>query len=220
VTPVTDGGGPDEVAAGAVFEAYRAGRLPLDERGVGFLVGRALGARGPVAFDVGAEGRLSAAFEPTADVLVDGDDPEAAVVVGAGEDGLASRDALYDALGRALVLRQAPATESAAALARVSVAGPVRAEDDGGEDEVDARAEWTESLVAAARAAGVGLLHVDRRGVETLVAPATTPSYSPDLAEAVLSGVREVYAGTAAEPGEGLARRAADVAAAHPDAVE
>lgn len=212
-------------AAGAVFEAYRDGRLPLDDRGVEFLVGRALAARGSVAFDVGEDGRLSAAFEPTVDVLVAGDDPEAVVVVGADDDGLASRAALYDALGRALVLRQAPATESASALSRVSVAGPVRADDttDAAEDdepEVDARAEWTSGLVAAARSAGVGLLHVDRRGVETLVAPATNPAYAPDLAEAVVDGVREVYADTPAEPGEGLARRAAAIAEATPDAVE
>jgi len=209
-----------------VFDGYRDGRLPLDARGVGYLLGYQFAVERDrrVAFDVGSEGPVSTTFTPTVDLLVTGLPPEGFVVVGPGEDGVATREAVYDGLGRAVALLSLPLTEDGGVFGRVSLAGPFPEGDGEVGEDVSADAEtardlWWDGVVAATRATPVGLVSVDAEGIDTVVAPDPNPLYDQRLVEGVLGGLADQYEG-AQDPEGGLASRAEEIDEDQPASVE
>lgn len=212
MTPGFDTDVLDRALRREVFDWYRDGTLPLDERGVGFLLGHHYTVREgrDVAFEIGQFGSVRTSFSPDLDLLVIGDALDGFEIKGlrSGE-GTVTKRQLYEGLGQAVTLLTQPLGEGGGALKRVCLACP-----DPSLTGIERR--WYDQFEQAVAETPVGLVHVSRDGIRTIVDPDRNPFYDPDLRDSIVTELKAEKS-SVRNPRRSLEVRAFEIASEHVD---
>jgi len=201
----------DQTLREEVFELYRDGTVPLDEQGVGFLLGYHYTGKGrDIAYEIGQFGSSETSFSPDLDLLVVGDPLIGFELKGIRTNNVATtKQQLYEGLGQAVALLSQPITGAGGALEHVCLACPFPNAD--GVEE-----EWYNQFIEAVKTTPIGLVDVGRGGLEWIVEPDQNPNYNPDLHERVVTELR-TESGSVRDPRRAFEIRAFEIAEDHID---
>lgn len=207
-----DTGALDQALRQEVFDWYRDGTLPLDERGVGYLLGHhyAVEEGKQIGHEIGQFGAVQTSFSPDLDLLVIGDALDGFEIKGLrGENETLSKRQLYEGLGQAQTLLTQPLGADGGALKRICLACP-------SPERAGIESGWYAEFERAVGETPVGLVHVGRDGIRTVVCPDRNPFYTSDVRDTVVDSLRG-ETGSVRDPERALERRAYEIATDHID---
>jgi len=206
--------GLDRVLRQEVFDWYRDGTLPLDERGVGFVLAHHYTVREgrDVAFEIGQFGDVQTSFSPDLDLLVIGDSLAGFEIKGLrGDNNTVTKQQLYEGLGQALTLLSQPLGGEGGALKHVCLACPFP--ETSGIESI-----WYNNFKQAVEETPIGLIHVGRDKIRTDIRPSRNPLYNPDLQSSIVNKLKQ-DTGSVRNPRRAFEIRAFEIANEHIDEV-